>query len=722
VDRHIVRAKWLAPLLALALPLVLQAGALGQSVVINGVPLVTSRTPVTMGGSMLLPMRDVFEALQSEVKWFALEQKVMAIRGQTTIELWLGRTTATVNGVPMQLPVAPTLINGSTYVPLRFPAEAFGGTVEWQAATRTALINSPPPGGATSIQPPSEPAPPTTPPPPPPPPAPKVVEGTLLQVIAAPPTLVISVSGTGLAQAIPLGQTTAYARHAEGQPAQTATLQTAVAGDYAQVTLGADGAATLVDLTFGERAGTIAGIAENSVLLKDNTVLSLSPTVVVRDAAGQPLPLTSLSAGTQVLLRYQPASRTVWEIRLTQATQPPTPPTAAAQPKILVVGILNRSSILKGGDVLQVQLQGTPGGTARVRAPRLFESLDMAEVTPGLYQADFAIPEGTNERYVQLTGDLTVNQVQAPPTTTATRLTVDSQPPIITTVSPDPDSTVNNTSPTIQADFSEDRGTDINPASAKLSINEQPVTEDLDVTVQRLVHTPDNLPAGRTRVDVSIEDLAGNRAERTWYFSVRPANIITAASLAPQRPLATGDVLTVTMTVAQAGGQATFDLGDEHGILMRRILGQARYRGQYTVPAVEPANDVPVIVRYRDPNGVDAEMEVGRVNINEVVLPTALAITAPPDGTQVGDTIQVRGQAPPDQRVRVTITYKTWILTTIQGQIWQGVVTATPGGDWQTPEVGSKTLFGKANEYLIVAELLDAGNAVVATKQIKLVK
>jgi len=195
----------------------LQAGALGQSVVINGVPLVTSLTPVTMGGSMLLPMRDVFEAMQSEVKWFASEQKIMAIRGQTTIELWLGRTTATINGVPMQLPVAPTLINGSTYVPLRFPAEAFGGAVRWEAATRTALIDIPPPGGGpvTLPQPPQPPQPPL-PPTPPAPVRPTIIEGTLLQVIGAPATLVISVSGTGLAQAIPLGANTAYTRHADG--------------------------------------------------------------------------------------------------------------------------------------------------------------------------------------------------------------------------------------------------------------------------------------------------------------------------------------------------------------------------------------------------------------------------------------------------------------------------------------------------------------------------
>ncbi|MBU0607634.1 MAG: copper amine oxidase N-terminal domain-containing protein, partial [Armatimonadetes bacterium] len=287
--------RWLVLLATLALPLLLQGVALGQSVVINGIPLITSRTPVTMGGSMLLPMRDVFEALESEVKWFANEQKAMAIRGQTTIELWIGRTTATINGVPMILPVAPQMVNGSTYVPLRFPAEAFGGTVEWQAATRTAVITIPPPG---------EPTTPVTPPTPPTPPVvePVRVEGTLVQVIAVPPSIVITVSGTGLAQAIPIGPTTVVTRHADGQDAAPTLLSEAQPGDYAQAVLAANGVAQSVDLTYGEAQGTVAGISDNSVLLRDNQLFQLSPTVKVVDQTNKAVALSAIPNGAPVVL------------------------------------------------------------------------------------------------------------------------------------------------------------------------------------------------------------------------------------------------------------------------------------------------------------------------------------------------------------------------------------------------------------------------------------
>jgi len=36
--------------------------------------------------------------------------------------------------------VPPVLLGGSAYVPLRFPAEAFGGTVRWDGLTKTAFI------------------------------------------------------------------------------------------------------------------------------------------------------------------------------------------------------------------------------------------------------------------------------------------------------------------------------------------------------------------------------------------------------------------------------------------------------------------------------------------------------------------------------------------------------------------------------------------------------
>ena len=123
----------------------------GPHVVVNGQLL---RAPTKMqSGSLLLPMRAVFEALQAEVKWFPAAQQITASRGGTEVQLWIGRSTAIVGGQEVRLAVPPTLFDGSTYVPLRFPAEAFGGDVKWNEALQTAIITIA--SGATTPTPPA---------------------------------------------------------------------------------------------------------------------------------------------------------------------------------------------------------------------------------------------------------------------------------------------------------------------------------------------------------------------------------------------------------------------------------------------------------------------------------------------------------------------------------------------------------------------------------------
>lgn len=723
--RGAMPARWIGLLAVAILPILAQGVAPAQSVVINGVPLVTSRTPVTMGGSMLLPMRDVFEALQSEVKWFASEQKVMAIRGQTTIELWLGRTMATINGTPMQLPVAPTLVNGSTYVPLRFPAEAFGGQIEWQAATRTALITIPPLGETpTTPATPTTPTTPTTPEVPVTPPAtpqPVLVEGTLVQVIPNPASIVVTTSGTGLAQAIPIGAATVLTRHADGQPAQPATLQQAEAGDYAQASLDANGVAQTVDLTYGEALGFIAGISENSILLKDNKVYGLSPTIRVVDQADRTVALSDVPNGAAVRLRYQPSSRMVYGMKVTMPAQPAVTPTTA-KPQIILLGVLNDSPLFKASDVIRVQMQGTPRGVAKASLGDVFHDLPLVEAEEGNYRADFSVPAGVNAANVSLVGNLTVNGVAATPVTSAVLLTVDTALPVIKGMAPADASTIHTQDTTIAARFDTGGGTAINPASVQMLVNGTRA-QGLSVAQDGVTYEAHGLALGNVRVQVVAADMARNTTARVWNFTVGPADpIITRAWHDAKTVLTQGNVLSVFMFVREAGGVATYDIGNlRKGLPMKRGGTTLGYFGTYTVAAGDRLEAGTITVHYRDPAGQQANMDIpNKVDIN-TALPTALKITAPANGSKVGNTIVVSGEAPQASRVRVTITYTA--LTIVTGQLWQGIVTPNDQGVWTTQGVASSTgLLGKADEYTIKAEQLDATNTVLATVQIKLVK
>ncbi|MCX6083371.1 MAG: trypsin-like peptidase domain-containing protein [Caldiserica bacterium] len=118
------------------------------SMTVNGVskPIdVQGTVPVIVEGRTFLPIRAVVEALGGSIAWTAAEQKVTIIMGSDVLELFIGKSTARVNGTPMSVDpanpkVVPFIIGGRTMLPVRFVAERLGGTVAWNDATKTATL------------------------------------------------------------------------------------------------------------------------------------------------------------------------------------------------------------------------------------------------------------------------------------------------------------------------------------------------------------------------------------------------------------------------------------------------------------------------------------------------------------------------------------------------------------------------------------------------------
>lgn len=702
---------------------VMTSSAFAASVVINGVPLVTSRSPVNVGGSMLLPMRDVFEALNAQVKWFAAQQMIVAIRDNTTIELAIGRRTATVNGAVVPLPVAPMLIGGSTYVPLRFPAEAFGGTVRWDPATQTAFIDIPvgevPGSGATQL--PSEPPPAVVEPP-----APEItsVEGTIVQLVAAAvPSVVLQLSGTENLRLLQLPPGTSVTRGPAGgtpAPAEPAQLQV---GDLVQAQLDAEGNVQQLAASYGEMSGKVAAIAANTLLFEDGSALSLSSNVVVKTADGSAASLQQVTAGSEITARFQPMTRTVWQIDLAAT---PTPPAAPETVEILTIGLSNPGTAFRAGDVLSIQLQGTPGGEATATiSGRVAPSVTLPEVQPGVYRADFTVPAGVEAVGVRLVGNLTKDGKRARPVMAAQKLTIDNTAPVFTDQIPTADSVTENSSPSIEIGYSDGRGSGVDTASVRLRLDGRDVTGDTAVGDERAIYNAQDLKSGSHRVQALVRDLAGNEAATEWTFriSAPPAAAIAAVWHNARGVLLLGQTVTVSARVAEPGGVATFNIGDwKRGLPMTRDGKTLNYRGTYTVQAGDRVSDAEVVVRYRPPGGKVATMAAtNRLSIN-ATLPHELQITNPADGSAVTDPIVVAGVAPPGSTVRLTISFRTRLITVVTGQLWQGNLKADDEGRWQSPEVNPEVFLGKANEYTIVAQLLDGSGAVVSEQTVKLTK
>lgn len=120
-----------------------QSGNKVVTVLIDGVKQTFDQPAIVKNGSTLVPLRGVFEALKADVKWDQPSQTVTAKKGNTTIKLTVGQSTAIVNSKTVTLAAKAEVINGSTMVPLRFVSEALGADVKWDNATSTATITSP---------------------------------------------------------------------------------------------------------------------------------------------------------------------------------------------------------------------------------------------------------------------------------------------------------------------------------------------------------------------------------------------------------------------------------------------------------------------------------------------------------------------------------------------------------------------------------------------------
>ena len=123
--------------------IILQIG--NKNFTVNGETKTLDSPPVIKNSRTLLPIRTVVESLGGTVDWSDSEKKVTVSLGTNTIELWIGKSTAKVNGTdkpidPSNPKVVPEIINSRTMLPLRFVTENLGATVDWNDKTKTITI------------------------------------------------------------------------------------------------------------------------------------------------------------------------------------------------------------------------------------------------------------------------------------------------------------------------------------------------------------------------------------------------------------------------------------------------------------------------------------------------------------------------------------------------------------------------------------------------------
>lgn len=115
------------------------------AVEVNGRPVSFSRQPVVMGGTVMVPMRGIFEALSAKVFWDPVEKLIsVSAPGANGVSLRVGSDKAVVGSELVRLPRPACLVDGSTMVPLRFVGESLGADVSWDPVARLVRVNGGP--------------------------------------------------------------------------------------------------------------------------------------------------------------------------------------------------------------------------------------------------------------------------------------------------------------------------------------------------------------------------------------------------------------------------------------------------------------------------------------------------------------------------------------------------------------------------------------------------
>ena len=117
------------------------AHAADIKITVDGELIYTEVPPTIVEGRVLIPVRDIFDALGGSVVWESVYNQVYGSKGARKIWLTIGSSDAyNGNHEPVTLDVPAQIVNGRTMAPLRFIAESLGCQVDWDPVNMVVSI------------------------------------------------------------------------------------------------------------------------------------------------------------------------------------------------------------------------------------------------------------------------------------------------------------------------------------------------------------------------------------------------------------------------------------------------------------------------------------------------------------------------------------------------------------------------------------------------------
>lgn len=270
----------------------------GNPVAFNGVQ------PMAVNGTVLVPLRGVFESLGATVDYDASNRTVIGSRGSRYVRLPLSSNTATINGNPVPLSEPARVVNGTTLVPLRFVAEALGSNVQWLQASNTVEISS---NGSVASAPVDQ------------PPINSVnngserISGTVASVSTDTDPMQVVVRSNGQNRVVSLTNNTIVLRGVSGQSATQVGLGQLNPGDSVTVTENANGVANNIVASYGVIHGSVASVGtlgngRGIIVLNSGRTVELAPNAVIR-RDGRVTSMSQVRSQDIVVIRTNPSDQ-----------------------------------------------------------------------------------------------------------------------------------------------------------------------------------------------------------------------------------------------------------------------------------------------------------------------------------------------------------------------------------------------------------------------------
>jgi hypothetical protein len=369
---------------------------------------------------------------------------------------------------------------------------------------------------------------------------------------------------------------------------------------------------------------------------------------------------------------------------------------------------------LRAGERLTVRLQGTPGAEASFRIPGVVESLPMREVSPGVYEQSWTVPENAslNLSEAPILGTLRAaggeerdaSVVQAPGF-----VQVDNAAPKIESTNPAPRSEVTRNRPLISATFTDQGGSGIDTNRIRIRLDGRDVTSEAAITPQFFSYTPERPLDGRThRIDVVVEDRAGNVARESWDFSSpdtptgRAIEEIRTSAKGEMKP---GDVINFSVR-GMPGAKAAWSMGN----LKNMPLKEARpgvYVGSYRLRDSDDVDRSRVTFTVTEPGGrTYTETSPDPVSV-KVGPPESPKITYPGEKDTLTDPLVIRGTGVPGSTVRLKVDYREKVLGVlgVKGTAAQMDVVVRPNGKWESKPIDLGSLLRSRDTELTVSAM-----------------